>query len=203
MPDAFRGPAGRSRQLPDLRNGARTGARRSRRGRQSRTGGYDPPVLDRTGAYRAGRDPRDGNASHGPSPFDRDGRGPPRTDGSRDASRVVGGLAILRSRMAIACHAQPEHVHADCDGNWRRVALQHGRDPRAPALPASVPQRRRDSRRFISKRRPSSPFLCCLDRFSNCVRGNRPAAPFAPSSTLRPKTARIIHADGRRGRNRA
>ena len=42
----------------------------------------------------------------------------------RDAGRAVGGLAIFRARLAIAGHAQSQHVHADRDGHRRRLALQ-------------------------------------------------------------------------------
>ena len=50
---------------------------------------------------------------------------------ARDAGGAVGGLAVLRARLAIAGHAQPQHVHADRDGHRRRLALQRRRDARS------------------------------------------------------------------------
>ena len=41
------------------------------------------------------------------------------------------GLAILRARLAIDRHAQSQYVHADRDGDWRRLALQRDRDDHA------------------------------------------------------------------------
>ena len=58
----------------------------------------------------------------------------------RDAGRAVGRLAVLRARLAVAPHAQPQHVHADRDGHRRGLALQRRRDPRAGHLPGRVPR---------------------------------------------------------------
>ena len=55
-------------------------------------------------------------------------------------------LAVLRARLAVARHAQSQHVHADRAGHRRRLALQRRRDARAGALPGGVPQRRRRRR---------------------------------------------------------
>ena len=52
----------------------------------------------------------------------------------RNAGRAVGRLAVLRARLAIAAHAQSQHVHADRDGHRRRLCLQRGRARSRPAL---------------------------------------------------------------------
>ncbi len=51
-----------------------------------------------------------------------------------DASGAVGRLAVLRARLAVAGHTQPQHVHADRHGDWRRVSLQRGCDAGARAV---------------------------------------------------------------------
>ena len=43
---------------------------------------------------------------------------------SGDAGGAVGWLAVLRARLGLARHPQPQHVHADRDGHGRGVALQ-------------------------------------------------------------------------------
>ena len=50
-----------------------------------------------------------------------------------DAGRAVGRLAVLRARLAVARHAQPEHVHADRARHRRRVRLQRRRGARSRA----------------------------------------------------------------------
>ena len=52
---------------------------------------------------------------------------------ARHAGRAVGGLAVLRARLALDRHAQSQHVHADRHGHRRRLALQRGRDACARA----------------------------------------------------------------------
>lgn len=61
------------------------------------------------------------------------------TAGVRHAGGTVGGPAVLRARLGIAAHTQPQHVHADLDGDGRRLGLQRGRDPCAVHLPGGVP----------------------------------------------------------------
>ena len=53
---------------------------------------------------------------------------------------LVGRLAVLRARLAIARHAQSQHVHADRHGHRRRLCLQPGRHVRAGNFPASIPR---------------------------------------------------------------
>ncbi len=52
---------------------------------------------------------------------------------ARDAGRAVGRLAVLRARLAVAGHAQSQHVHADRHGHRRGLDLQRRRDA-APGL---------------------------------------------------------------------
>ena len=98
-----------------------------------------------------------------------------------DAGRDLGWLAVFCSRRAVARDTQSEYVHAHRHGNGRRLDLQRHRNIGAVALPAGVPQRSTALSRSISRRRRLSPSLFCLDKFSNCARGNRPAAPYARS----------------------
>src|SRR3546814_1158476 len=69
--------------------------------------------------------------------------------GVGDAGRAVGGLAVLPARLAIGQDAQPQHVHADRDGNWRCLALQRGGDGRAVDLSGRLPGRGRVGRRLF------------------------------------------------------
>ena len=55
-------------------------------------------------------------------------------DRAGDAGGAVGRLAILRARLAVARHPQPQHVHADRDGHRRRLGLQHRGDARARSI---------------------------------------------------------------------
>ena len=59
---------------------------------------------------------------------------------ARDARGAVGGLAVLRARLAVARHPQSQHVHADRARHRRGLALQRGRDLRARALSRGVPR---------------------------------------------------------------
>ena len=102
---------------------------------------------------------------------------------ARDAGRAVGRLAVLRARLALARHAQPQHVHAD--RAW------------APASPGSTassrPSRPASSRRpsaawtarspSISRPPRSSPCWCCSARCWSCAPASRPRAPSARCST--------------------
>ena len=50
----------------------------------------------------------------------------------------MGGLAVLRARLAVAGAPQPQHVHADRPGHRRRLGLQRGGDTAAGAVPAGL-----------------------------------------------------------------
>ena len=56
---------------------------------------------------------------------------------ARDASRLVGRLAILSARMGLARQPQSQHVHPDRHGHGRRLDLQRGRDGRARLVSSS------------------------------------------------------------------
>ena len=75
------------------------------------------------------------------------------SDGPGDAGRALGRLAVLRARLAIAAHAQPQHVHADRDGHRRRLDLQRRRHARAADLSRGVPHQRRRGRGLFRSRR--------------------------------------------------
>ena len=47
---------------------------------------------------------------------------------------LVGGLAVLRARLAIAADPQSQHVHADRHGHRRRLDLQRRRDTASAAF---------------------------------------------------------------------
>ncbi len=55
---------------------------------------------------------------------------------SGDAGCVVGGMAVLRTGMALTGHAQSQHVHPDRHGNGRRLRLQRRGDTCAAGFPA-------------------------------------------------------------------
>ncbi|MGH1559448.1 heavy metal-binding domain-containing protein [Caulobacter segnis] len=61
-------------------------------------------------------------------------------------------------------------------GTGGGVDLQRSGLARAGAFPARLPGRRRGGRWSISRRRRSSPSLCCSARFLSCGRGNAPRA---------------------------
>ena len=104
--------------LPDLRHGAGARTDLARRQAGSRTDRHDQAILDRAGADASGVRHRDGR--------------PSRPDASAaaelveldfvragDAGGAVGRRAVLRARLALAGHAQSQHVHADRDGHRR------------------------------------------------------------------------------------
>ena len=103
----------------------------------------------------------------------------------RDAGGAVGRLAVLRARLAVARHAQSQHVHPDRDGHRRRLSLQRGRDRSRPAFspPRSAAMAARS--RSISRPPPSSRCWCCSARCWNCARARRPPARSARCSTSR------------------
>ncbi len=74
----------------------------------------------------------------------------------RHAGRPLGRLAVLRARLAIAGHAQPEHVHADRDGHRRGVCLQPVRNFRAGIFSGRVSRPRRHAGESTSNLRASS-----------------------------------------------
>ena len=91
----------------------------------------------------------------------------------RHARRALGRLAVLRARLAVARHAQSQHVHADRRRHRRRLCLQRRRHRRArncsPRPSAAMAARSRS----ISNPPPSSPYSCCSARCSNSA----PAKP--------------------------
>ena len=140
LPDASADPPGRSRQLPDLRHGAGARGGQPRYAAQSRTRRHDAAVLDRPRAFAARR-----RAGNGRSPGRRSRLGRPDpveldSAGVRHARGAVGGLAVLRARLAIAADAQSQHVHPDRDGHRRRLCLQRRRHRRARDLPGHLPR---------------------------------------------------------------
>ena len=103
----------------------------------------------------------------------------------RDAGRAVGRLAVLRARLAVARHAQSQHVHADRDGHRRRLCSTawSRRSRRASSRPRSAAMAARS--RSISRPPPSSPCWCCSARCWSCARASRPPARSARCSTSR------------------
>ena len=92
--------------------------------------GPNPELVDMTrrfwigaGAHRAGLRAGDGSARPRPSADPANGF---ELDPTRagDASGAVGGLAVLRPRRSVAEDAEPQHVHADRDGDRRGLGLQ-------------------------------------------------------------------------------
>ena len=115
---------------------------------------------------------------------------------ARHAGRAVGRLAVLRARLAIARHAQPQHVHADRHGDRRRLALQRGRDDRARSSsrrPSAAWTARSPS---ISRRRPSSRCWCCSGRCWSSARRQTTSGAIRALLDLAPKTARKLSDDG-------
>ena len=110
----------------------------------------------------------------------------------RDAGGAVGRMAVLRARLAIAAHAQSQHVHPDRDGHRRRVCLQRGRDASRPACfpPRSAAMAARS--RPISRPPPSSPCWCCSARCWNCARATQTSGAIRALIDLAPKTARRV-----------
>ena len=136
LPDASRDPAGRSGLLPDLRHGARTVGGHRRDCAEPRADRHDAAVLDRPRADGAGCRARNGRALHSGPDVARTGLVELDAIGARDPGRAVGGLAVLRARLAVDPDAQPQYVHVDCDRHRRRLGLQRDRHARARSLPA-------------------------------------------------------------------
>ena len=127
MPNASADPPDRARQLPHLRNGARAGDRHGRHRAERRACRHDAPVLDRPRAQPAGFGSRNGRPSHEPPYASR------RSDLQLDpacagnAGRIVGRRTLLPARLCVARYAKSQHVHADRDGDGRRLGLQRRR----------------------------------------------------------------------------
>ena len=101
---------------------------------QSRTRRHDAAVLDRAGAGGC----RWSSLEMGGHLFDLHTLIGAETSNwlqfaARHAGRAVGRLAVLRARLAVARHAQPQHVHPDRHGHRRRLGLQRRRDRSRPA----------------------------------------------------------------------
>ena len=114
----------------------------------------------------------------------------------RDAGGAVGGLAVLRARLAVARHPQSQHVHADrarhrrrlCSTAWSRRSRPGFFRRRCAVTTARC--------RSISRPQRSSPCWCCSDRCWNCAPARRPPARSARCSISPPKTARRVDDDG-------
>ena len=130
LPDAPGGAAERAGLVPDLRHGAGAGDGDGRRGPERRARRYDAAVLDRPGADRPGVFPGDGRAPARPDAGHRTANVELAAARARHAGRALGGLAVLRARLAVAGHAPAQHVHADRARHRRRLDLQHGGDAR-------------------------------------------------------------------------
>ena len=81
--------------------------------------------------------------------------------GAGDAGGAVGGLAVLRARLALARDAQPQHVHAD--RAWAPASPGSTASSRR-CCPASSPPRSQGTTArspSTSRRPPSSPCWCC------------------------------------------
>ena len=143
LPDASGGPPGRAGLVPDLRHGAGAAARERGRGTERRADRHEPPVLDRPRAQRSGLRARDGRTPHRAQPHDRPADLELAAARARHAGRAVGGLAVLRARLAVGRHAQSQHVHADRARHRRRLGLQRGGDARARNVSGGVARPRR------------------------------------------------------------
>ena len=119
LPDASRDRPRPARHLPHLRHGARAHGRRDRRRREPRASRHAPPLLGLFGFDSPGLHLRHDDA---PQP-QRDVL----RNGAVHAGRPVGRMAVLRARLAVDRHAQPQHVHADRTRHRRRLLLQPGR----------------------------------------------------------------------------
>ena len=138
LPDASRDPAGRARQLPDLRHGA--GAAR----RHGDEAGPNPELIDMTRRFWIGAGARGAGAScwrwaaHLPASTC--------TTTCRRSSSVWlqfvlatpvvlwAGWPFFERGWASVRQPQPQHVHPDRARHRRRLSLQPGRDLRARAV---------------------------------------------------------------------
>ena len=58
---------------------------------------------------------------------------------ARNAGCCLGGVAVFRARLAVAAHAQSQHVHADRARHGRCLGLQRHRNFRAADIPRGIP----------------------------------------------------------------
>ena len=154
-----------------------------------------PAVLDRAGADASRVRDRDGRPS-------RPGCTPRAWSnwislGAGDAGGAVGGRAVLRSRLALADGPKPQHVHADRDGDRRRLALQRGGHAGAAAFSGGAFAICTARSRCISKPPPSSPSWCCSDRCWNCGPARAPRARSGRCSALSRRPRGASRANGR------
>ena len=94
------------------------------------------------------------------------------------ASRLVGGMAILRTRLGVSCAPQPEHVQPYRSWNGCRLLLQPICDLCAGTHPCRIPPDGRYSLRLLRSRRGD-----------HCSRVARPG-----TGTSRPRTGGAIRA---------
>ena len=154
LPDAPGGAAGRARQLPDLRHGARAPGRDGRGRPEPRARRHDPALLGRPRAGAAGRSCSRWAAIS-----------PTCTCSSAQqasnwlqlllATPVVlwAGWPFFERGWASRQEPQPQHVHADRARHRRRLGLQRGRarSPPASSRPACAARTARS--RSISRPR--------------------------------------------------
>ena len=153
LPDASGDPAGRSRELPDLRHGARAGDACARRWREPGAHGLPSPVLVDAAVVVARARARDVRASHDAAFDERADMAGTDPHGSRGA---LGRLALLPALGAVDRQSQPQHVDADRHGCGSRVRVQRGRDDRAGPVPGLVPASTVASPSTSRRRRSSS-----------------------------------------------
>ena len=119
----------------------------------------NPELVDMTRRFWLGLalalpvvDPRDGRPSRQPAYVHRSEVVELAAVRPRDSGGAVGGLAVLRARLAIPCHAQSQHVHPHCHGHRGGVDLQRRGDPVSRPFPTRVPRPRRHGRRLFRGR---------------------------------------------------
>ena len=167
----------------------------ARSGSQPGTLGHETPPVGRGGALRSRGDPRYGRALLRPRPHDPawvDELDPVRPG---DAGGAVGGLAVLRARLAVVAHAQPQHVHPD------RARHRHGVDSTASSPRwRPVSSRPRCCRtawcRSISSRRPSSSCLVLVGQVLELRARDATSGAIKALLGLAPRTALKVGADG-------
>jgi hypothetical protein len=117
-----------------------------------------------------------------------------------DAGGAVGGLAVLRARLALAGHAQSQHVHADRDGHRRRLCSTAWSATLAPQwFPPRVRATCTARSRSISRRPRSSPCWCCSGQVLELRARERTSGAIRALLDLAPKTARRVDRAARRG----
>ena len=114
----------------------------------------------------------------------------------RDAGGAVGRLAVLRARLAVAAHAQPQHVHADRHGHRRRLCLQRGRDLRARHFPGSLPRPWRRAVAVYFEAAAMITVLVLLGQVLELRAREATSGAIRALLDLAPKTARRVKDDG-------